>query len=100
MAKVQDRKTITIIVALAVILAFCALVYFTVNYIDPFMSNDSQGNPTFFGRCFLFVLYGAEFIVGLIVSWMSALAVWSLFPVKKNKFTKNAPISPSDFSSK
>lgn len=99
MAKVQDRKTITIFVAIAVILAFCALISFTINYIDPFMSNDSQGNPTLIGRCLLFGIYGVEFIFGLIVSWMSALAVWSLFPVKKNKFKKNTPIAPNDFSS-
>lgn len=75
------------IVGMATILALVILA--TMLWIDPFFSNDALGRPTIFGRLFVYGIYTAEALAGLVIGWLFCLAAWSFVPVRRKRTCSN-----------
>lgn len=85
MRNVTEDKIIGSFAVLGMATLLTALVASTITWIDPFLSFDNNGDPTFFGRMFVYGIYTAEALAGLLVLWMVWLAAWSFIPKRKAK---------------
>lgn len=85
MANVKEDKIIGLLAVLGMATLLTALVAATMTWIDPFLSFDHNGDPTIFGRLFVYGIYTAEALAGLLVLWMAWLAAWSFIPKRKAK---------------
>ncbi|RUP37951.1 MAG: hypothetical protein EKK63_13675 [Acinetobacter sp.] len=85
MRNVTEDKIIGSFAVLGMATLLTALVAATITWIDPFLSFDNNGDPTIFGRMFVYGIYTAEALAGLLVLWMVWLAAWSFIPKRKPK---------------
>jgi len=85
MRNVTEDKIIGSFAVLGMATLLTAIVASTITWIDPFLSFDNNGDPTIFGRLFVYGIYTAEALAGLLVLWMVWLSVWSFIPKRKSK---------------
>ena len=85
MANVTEDKIIATFAVIGFASVLSAIIAVTIRWIDPFFSFDSQGDPTLFGRMFVFAIYFAEALAVLLVLWMVWMAFWSIIPRRRVK---------------
>jgi hypothetical protein len=85
MAKVKEDKIIGTFAVIGYLAVLALVIAATIKWVDPFLSFDANGDPTIFGRLFVYGLYFVESLAALLGAWLSWLAFWSFIPRRKTK---------------
>lgn len=94
MKNVTEDKIIGSFAVLGMATLLSAIIFATMKWVDPFLSNDINGNPTILGRLFVYGIYFVESLAILLVLWLVCLAVWSFIPRRRTKtrHIRNIPL--------